>query len=30
MHKIYGGFRIVRVCRDWPKWFHEALLYQPK
>jgi hypothetical protein len=23
VHKIYGGFRIVRVCSDWPKWFHE-------
>ncbi|HYW98084.1 MAG TPA: FkbM family methyltransferase [Candidatus Elarobacter sp.] len=23
VHKIYGGLRIVRVCSDWPKWFHE-------
>jgi FkbM family methyltransferase len=22
-HKIYGGLRIIQVCRDWPKWFHE-------
>ena len=25
LHKIYGGLRIMRVCRDWPKWFHEYL-----
>jgi FkbM family methyltransferase len=23
LHKIYGGLRIIQVCRDWPKWFHE-------
>jgi len=23
LHKIYGGLRIIRVCRDWPKWFQE-------
>jgi hypothetical protein len=22
-HKIYGGLRIIQVCRDWPKWFRE-------
>lgn len=22
-HKIYGGLRIIQVCRDWPNWFHE-------
>ena len=22
-HKIYGGLRIIQVCRDWPKWFQE-------
>jgi FkbM family methyltransferase len=25
LHKIYGGLRIMRVCRDWPKWFQEYL-----
>jgi FkbM family methyltransferase len=25
LHKIYGGLRIIQVCRDWPKWFHEYL-----
>jgi FkbM family methyltransferase len=24
LHKIYGGLRVVRVCRDWPKWFYEC------
>ena len=23
LHKIYGGLRIIQVCRDWPKWFRE-------
>jgi len=23
LHKIYGGLRIIQVCRDWPKWFQE-------
>jgi FkbM family methyltransferase len=23
LHKIYGGLRIIQICRDWPKWFHE-------
>jgi FkbM family methyltransferase len=23
LHKIFGGFRIIQVCRDWPKWFQE-------
>jgi len=23
LHKIYGGLRIIRVCRHWPKWFQE-------
>ena len=23
LHKIYGGMRIIQVCRDWPKWFRE-------
>jgi FkbM family methyltransferase len=23
LHKVYGGLRMIRVCRDWPKWFHE-------
>ena len=23
LHQIYGGLRIIRVCRDWPKWFRE-------
>jgi FkbM family methyltransferase len=23
MHKIYGGLRLILVCRDWPKWFRE-------
>src|SRR5689334_4555205 len=23
LHKIYGGLRIIGVCRDWPKWFQE-------
>jgi FkbM family methyltransferase len=22
-HKIYGGLQIIKVCRDWPKWFYE-------
>jgi FkbM family methyltransferase len=23
IHMIYGGLRIIKVCRDWPKWFQE-------
>ena len=23
IHKLYGGLRIIQVCRDWPKWFQE-------
>jgi FkbM family methyltransferase len=23
IHKIYGGLRIIQICRDWPRWFHE-------
>lgn len=23
LHKVYGGLRIVRVCRNWPSWFYE-------
>ena len=23
LHRIYGGLRIIQVCRDWPKWFNE-------
>ena len=22
-HKIYGGLKLIQVCRDWPKWFRE-------
>jgi FkbM family methyltransferase len=22
-HKIYGGFRMIQACNDWPKWFRE-------
>lgn len=25
LHKVYGGLRIIQVCRDWPKWFREYL-----
>jgi FkbM family methyltransferase len=23
LHKLYGGLRIIQVCRDWRKWFGE-------
>jgi FkbM family methyltransferase len=23
LHQMYGGLRIIQVCRDWPKWFRE-------
>ncbi len=23
LHKIYGGLRIIQVCRNWPQWFQE-------
>jgi len=23
IHKVYGGLRLMRVCRDWPSWFRE-------
>src|SRR4029078_12849095 len=25
LHRIYGGLRIIQICRDWPKWFQEYL-----
>ena len=25
LHKIYGRLRMIQVCRDCPKWFHEYL-----
>jgi hypothetical protein len=24
LHKIYGGLRMIQVCRDWPKWSYEC------